>query len=380
MVAFSPIQFFDPISSTYTYLLFDEVSREAIIIDPVDSQLERDLGALKQYGLRLKYVMETHAHADHITSAAALIEHTGAMVATPIFCNVTPAAIQLKDGDVLMFGGEKIEALHTSGHTSGSMSFVWRNHAFTGDTLLIGGCGRTDFQSGSAEALYDSITLILFKLPDNTIVWPAHDYKRQAQSSIGHEKKHNPRLSDEHGERLSKEAFVALMNGLNLPKPRLIDQAVSANLFLGVHHDAGANDEMTYAIQPAANYAGDISVELAHQWMLSGRATLVDIRSHAERAWVGFVPDAAGIEWKMWPGMAANPNFDAELKAAVPAGAAVMLLCRSGVRSIPASERAQSLGYVAYNILEGFEGDPDTKAHRGTKGGWRYRGLPWRQN
>ena len=380
MNAFSPIQFFDPTSSTYTYLIFDAVSREAIIIDPVDSQLARDLGALKQYGLRLKYVMETHAHADHITSAAALIEHTGAMVATPIFCNVTPAAIQLNDGDVLTFGSEKIEAMHTAGHTAGSMSFVWRDNVFTGDTLLIGGCGRTDFQSGSAEALYDSVTLILFKLSDHTTVWPAHDYKGQTKSSIGYEKTHNQRFNDEHGERRSKAAFVSLMNALNLPKPRLIDQAVPANLFLGVHHDAGAIDELTYAVQPAASYEGNISAELAHQWMLSGRATLVDIRSHAERAWVGFVPDALGIEWKMWPGMVTNPSFDAELKAAVPAGSQVMMLCRSGVRSIPASERAQSLGYTAYNILEGFEGDPDGEAHRGKKGGWRFRGLPWRQN
>ena len=376
----TPIQLFDPASSTYTYLLFDAVSREAIMIDPVDAQLERDLDVLKQYGLRLKYVMETHAHADHITSAGALIEHTGAMVATPIFCNVTPAAIQLNDGDVLMFGSEKIETMLTAGHTAGSMSFVWRDHVFTGDTLLIGGCGRTDFQSGSAEALYDSITLILFKLPDHTVVWPAHDYKGQTQSSIGYEKEHNPRLNDEHGERRSKEAFVSLMNALHLPKPRLIDQAVPANMILGLHHDAGANDTMIYTIQPAASYAGDISAELAHQWMLSGRATLVDIRSHAERAWVGFVPEALGIEWKVWPGMAMNPNFDAELKAAVPEGSGVMLLCRSGVRSIAAAERAQSLGYTAYNILEGFEGDPDSEAHRGKKGGWRYRGLPWRQN
>ena len=133
-------------------------------------------------------------------------------------------------------------------------------------------------------------------------------------------------------------------------------------------------------LKPAVAYAGDISPELAHQWMLGGKALLVDIRSQAERAWVGFVPEALGIEWKMWPGMAMNPNFDAELKAAVPAGASVMLLCRSGVRSIAAAERAQGLGYIAYNILEGFEGDPDGEAHRGKKGGWRYRGLPWRQN
>ncbi len=379
----TPIQLFDPASSTFTYLLFDENSRDAVIIDPVDAQLDRDLAVLKQYGLRLKYVMETHAHADHITSAAALIEHTGAIAATPLFCNVLPAAIQLKDGDVLAFGNESIEALHTSGHTAGSMSFVWRGNVFTGDTLLIGGCGRTDFQSGSAEALYDSLTLILFKLPDSTVVWPAHDYKGQTQSSIGFEKEHNLRINSERGVRRSKADFVALMHSLHLPKPRLIDEAVPANLSLGLRHEAGAGDELTeltYAIQPAAKYAGDISVELAHQWMLSGAATLVDIRSAAERAWVGFVEGAQGIEWKVWPGMAMNPNFDAQLQAAAPAGSAVMLLCRSGVRSIPAAERAHSLGYVAYNILEGFEGDPDEAAHRGTKGGWRYHGLPWRQN
>jgi sulfur dioxygenase len=379
-----PIQLFDAASSTFTYILFDEDSRDAVIIDPVDDQLDRDLAVLKQYGLKLKYVMETHAHADHITSAAALIEHTGAIAATPMYCNVMPAALQLKDGDVLTFGSERIETLHTSGHTAGSMSFVWRtgkdSHVFTGDTLLIGGCGRTDFQSGSSEALYDSITLILFKLPDHTAVWPGHDYKGQTQSSIGFEKENNPRINSEQGVRRSKDDFVALMRSLNLPKPRRIDQAVPANLLLGLQHEAGAKDNLMDAIQPADSYAGDISVELAHQWMQSGKATLIDIRSHAERAWVGFVPDALGIEWKMWPGMAINPNFDAELQAVAPAGAAVMLLCRSGLRSIPAAQRAQSLGYTAYNILEGFEGDPDDAAHRGCKGGWRFRGLPWRQN
>jgi sulfur dioxygenase len=134
------------------------------------------------------------------------------------------------------------------------------------------------------------------------------------------------------------------------------------------------------SVTPAEGYAGDISPAIAYQWQLTGKAMLIDIRSHAERAWVGFIPDVPGIEWKAWPGMVANPNFDTELKAAVPAGAAVMLLCRSGVRSIAAAERAQSLGFTAFNILEGFEGDPDTEAHRGTKGGWRYRGLPWCQS
>jgi sulfur dioxygenase len=384
MTQSSPLQLFDPVSFTYTYVVWDDATRDAIIIDPVDTQLERDLAALAQHGLTLRYVLETHAHADHITSSARLIEHTGAVAATPLFCNVLPAAIQLQDGDVLSFGSQKLEALHTSGHTAGSMSFVWRKgaqtHAFTGDTLLIGGCGRTDFQSGSAEALYDSITLVLFQLPDDTVVWPGHDYKGNFQSTIGQEKRTNPRLTDEHGERRSRESFVALMNALNLPKPRLLDHAVPANIIMGLQHFAGADDMSTQQVIPAADYMGDIAPELAHQWWQSGEATLIDIRSDAERAWVGFIPDVTGIEWKRWPGMTANPDFDAQLKAAVPAGGKVMLLCRSGARSIPAAKQAQSLGFEAYNILEGFEGDPDDQAHRGSKGGWRMRGLPWRQN
>ena len=130
----------------------------------------------------------------------------------------------------------------------------------------------------------------------------------------------------------------------------------------------------------SAGYAGDISPQQAYDWWQSGQALLIDIRTHAERAWVGFIPNVPGIEWKVWPGMALNPEFDAQLKAAAPAGSKVLLLCRSGIRSIPAAQRAQSLGYEAYNILEGFEGDSDDQAHRSSVGGWRKLGLPWVQN
>lgn len=372
----NPIQLFDTASSTYTYIVFDEASREAVIIDPVDTQMERDLRTLNEYGLKLQYIVETHAHADHITSAGALIEHTGAQTATPEGCNVLPSAIQLKNGDTLKFGVQTLTALHTPGHTAGSMSYTWNGQVFTGDTLLIGGCGRTDFQSGSAAALYDSITRVLYSLPDDTVVWPGHDYKGQYQSTIGAEKRGNARTTV-NGVLRSQAEFVALMNALHLPKPKRIDEAVPANLTLGLRHEAGAPDD---APRPAQGYAGDVPVQLAHRWWKEGQAYLVDIRSDAERAWVGFVPDVPGIEWKVWPGMALNPQFDAQLKAAVPPGAKVMLLCRSGLRSIPAAQRAQALGYEAYNILEGFEGDPDGDAHRGRTGGWRFHGLPWRQN
>jgi sulfur dioxygenase len=127
-------------------------------------------------------------------------------------------------------------------------------------------------------------------------------------------------------------------------------------------------------------YAGDISIHTAFHGWQSGEALLIDIRTHAERAWVGFIPDVPGIEWKIWPGMALNPAFDEQLKAAAPLCSKVMLLCRSGIRSIPAAQRAQALGFEAYNILEGFEGDPDANAHRNSIGGWRAAGLPWKQH
>lgn len=392
----NPIQLFDADSSTYTYVLFDENStdypRPALIIDPVDEQLERDLGVLRHYGLKLIWAVETHAHADHITSAGLLAEHTGAKTAAPDACGISTASRLLKDGDVLSFGDQNLTALDTPGHTAGSMSFVWKNgtetHAFTGDTLLIGGCGRTDFQSGNSAQLYHSITQVLFALPDNTTVWPGHDYKGQTQSTIGLEKTNNARVTGR-----SLEEFVALMAGLNLPKPKRMDEAVPANQRSGlghhVRHDAGDANTLPGpedgaapprdAVQAAVGYAGDVSPELAHQWWQSGEAVLVDIRSDAERDWVGFIPGAVALAWKQWPGMAMNPQFDAAIQAAVPAGKKAVMLCRSGVRSIAAAKRATEMGLEAYNILEGFEGDPDSEAHRGRMGGWRFRGLPWRQ-
>ncbi len=133
-------------------------------------------------------------------------------------------------------------------------------------------------------------------------------------------------------------------------------------------------------VRPAEGYAGDITPDTACHWWQAGQAALVDVRSDAERAWVGFVPGALVAQWKLWPGMALNPDFDAQLQAAVPPGGKVVLLCRSGVRSIGAARRATELGYEAYNILEGFEGDPDEHGHRNRTAGWRVRGLPWRQN
>ena len=228
----NPIQLFDAESSTFTYILVPPGSRDAVIIDPVDRHVERDLAHIERLGLHLTHVLETHAHADHVTSAGKLRALTGAKACVPSGCGIPPAEVQLNDGDRIPFaGGEQIDVIHTPGHTAGSMCYLWRGNLFSGDTLLIDGCGRTDFQSGSAEALYDSVTRKLFALDDATRVWPGHDYKGQSVSTIGWERLHNARLANR-----TREDFVALMAALDLPRPKLMDVAVPANRKLGLIH------------------------------------------------------------------------------------------------------------------------------------------------
>lgn len=226
-------QLFDEASSTLTYIIGDAVSGEAAIFDPVEEQLERDMAALQRLGLKLKYTVETHAHADHITSAGVLRQRTGAKAAAPFNCGVTPADIHLEESSTLKLGAEIIRVLETPGHTAGSVCYLWRDLVLTGDTLFIGGCGRADFQGGDAGELYDSITQKLFTLPDDTRVYPGHDYKGNRVSTIGAEKRTNPRLAGK-----SRTEFIALMGALNLPKPKLIDVAVPANRNLGLPHEA----------------------------------------------------------------------------------------------------------------------------------------------
>lgn len=222
-------QLFDPESSTFTYVLVDPGTRLAVMIDPVDSQFDAYSKLINRTHITLRYVIETHTHADHVTGSGQLRAETGAKAATPLPCGIVPADIQLEDHDELRFGHETLHALATPGHTLGSMSYLWRNKVFTGDALLIGGCGRTDFQGGDAGALYDSITRKLFALPDGTEVYPAHDYKGRMSSTIGAERKGNARLANR-----TRDEFVRLMADLHLPRPKLIDVAVPANLNLGL--------------------------------------------------------------------------------------------------------------------------------------------------
>ena len=230
-------QLFDDASSTFTYLLIDAETREAVLIDPVDRQSARDLDVLRQTGAKLAWVVETHAHADHITSAGHLAQLTGAGTAAPSGCDIKPAQKQLIDGDTIPFGKQVLRAIHTPGHTAGSMSYLWEEatpdgvvrRIFTGDALLIDGCGRTDFQSGDAGTLFDSLTQKLFRLPDDTHVFPAHDYKGRTESTIGQERATNSRVAGR-----TRDEFIAMMRGLNLPRPKMIDVAVPANQQLGL--------------------------------------------------------------------------------------------------------------------------------------------------
>jgi sulfur dioxygenase len=380
------VQLFDPLSSSYTYLLIDTASNEAVLIDPVDTQIHRDLREVAQRQLTIKYILETHVHADHITSAAVLVENTGAQIAVPAGCGIRSASIQLQDRQTLTFGAQLLMALHTPGHTSGSMCYLINEQVFTGDTLLINGCGRCDFQTGNAFALYESLKNVLFALPERTIVWPGHDYNGKSQSSIAIERTQNARWIDPTGVPRTAAHFVDLMAQLNLRKPVLIDTAVPANLQRGLTLPLRQDGETETVFEPAATlgYSGNISPLVAFRWWQAGEAKLIDIRSDAERAWVGFIPNVLAVPWKIWPTMAFNPHFDEQLASAfltMPTTTnKVMMLCRSGVRSIPAAQRAQSLGYHAFNILEGFEGDPNAQAQRNSVNGWRTHGLPWRQN
>ena len=223
-------QLFDDDSSTYTYLLYDADTKDAILVDPVDLQVDRDLKEVESLGLNLVYGVNTHAHADHVTGTGLLKGRVEGFQSVISSASEACADLTLEDGDRIIFGNRFLEARSTPGHTGGCMSFVADDRSFvlTGDALLIQGCGRTDFQSGSAEQLYESVHSKLFSLPRDCIVYPAHDYNERTSSTIGAEMDSNPRLSK------TKEEFVQIMKNLNLPYPKHIDIAVPANMRCGV--------------------------------------------------------------------------------------------------------------------------------------------------
>lgn len=225
-------QFFDSTSSTYTYLLASGFGREALLIDPVREQVPQYLQALGDLDLRLVHAIDTHTHADHITGLGALRDATGCVTLMGERTRAECVSRHLHDGELLRVDGLELEARYTPGHTDESFSFVLRPRApaavFTGDVLLIRGTGRTDFQGGDAGKSWDSITQRLFTLPDDTRVYPAHDYRGWTASSIGEEKRRNPRLAGK-----TRAEYIAIMEALDLPDPKLMDIAVPANLACG---------------------------------------------------------------------------------------------------------------------------------------------------
>lgn len=226
-------QLFEPESSAFTYLVGCEETREAALIDPVLETAERDLALLEELGLTLKYTLETHIHADHVTGADRLRDATGSRAAVPERSGARHADIALREGEPLSVGTLKLEPIYTPGHTDDHHAYVLEgdgaSRVFTGDALMIDGCGRTDFQNGNAAILYRSVHDKIFALGDDTLVYPGHDYNQRHVSSVGQERARNPRL----GGGKSVEEFVAIMDGLNLPRPKKMDVAVPANLHCG---------------------------------------------------------------------------------------------------------------------------------------------------
>lgn len=223
-------QLFEPLSSTYTYLLACPDTGQAVLIDPVVNAIDRDRALLQQLGLTLACTVDTHIHADHITGALHLKQQTGCRIAMPAIDGLPCADIGIVDGQPLAFGSVTIEPLFTPGHTDDHFSYRVGERVFTGDALLIDGCGRTDFQNGDAATLFRSVLDKLFTLPDEQLVYPGHDYQGRRVSSIGQEKARNPRL----GAGKDLAAFQAIMAGLNLPYPKFIDHAVPGNRQCGV--------------------------------------------------------------------------------------------------------------------------------------------------
>lgn len=222
-------QLFEKETSTYTYLLADPASKEAVIIDSTIDTVQRDLKLISEIGVNLKYILDTHVHADHITGASLLKKATGAQIAISNESQAQGADIYLKDGDELRAGNLVLTALATPGHTNSCMTYYTYGYAFTGDALLIRGTGRTDFQQGSPHTLFHSIRKKIFSLPDETRIFPGHDYNGHTSSTIFQEKMHNPRAKLENTE----DIFVDILNNLKLDNPKRIHEAVPANMVCG---------------------------------------------------------------------------------------------------------------------------------------------------
>src|SRR5499433_738152 len=244
-------QLFDQTSGTYSYLLASRPGGEALIIDPVLEKVDRYLQLVKELDLRLVKAVDTHLHADHITGLGALRDRTHCITVMGEQTKADVVSMRLGEGDKLTIEGVVLDVIYTPGHTDDSYSFIMPDRAFTGDTLLIRGTGRTDFQNGDARSQYDSLFGRLLRLPDETLVYPAHDYKGDTVSTIAEEKAFNPRLQVK-----SVDEYVDLMSHLNLPNPKMMDVAIPANMHIGLARDVAASRGWTLSAQEAKQALG----------------------------------------------------------------------------------------------------------------------------
>jgi sulfur dioxygenase len=301
-------QLYDRESCTYSYLLVDPATQEGALIDPVRELFERDMQIVNELGIELLYTIETHAHADHITSSGKIRQNTGAKIVFGEGSGIPAIDISIKDGETLKLGHYEIRAIATPGHTAACTCFYVDGMVFTGDTLLIRGCGRTDFQDGDPAKLYDSITGNLFTLGDDTIVYPAHDYNGRTSSTIGEEKRWNSRL----GNNKDKQSFIDIMNNLNLDMPKKINEAVPANTSVGINFD------------PKRYLLDDYTMDDLHQlWQNKPDNTLIMDNRTPEEFARGHVPGSVNI-----PLGTENDNIDT-LKNYDQ----VFIYCRSGRRA-----------------------------------------------
>jgi glyoxylase-like metal-dependent hydrolase (beta-lactamase superfamily II)/rhodanese-related sulfurtransferase len=335
-------QLFDPQSSTYTYLLGDTASRQALLIDPVFEQARRDVALIEELGLKLLWTLETHVHADHVTGAWLLKQRLGSRIALAAAGGAEGADRYLRAGERIEFGKRRLEVRATPGHTDGCLTYVLddRSMAFTGDAVLIRGCGRTDFQQGSASTLYRSVREQIFPLPDECLIYPAHDYRGLTASSVGEEKLYNPRLAASVGER----DFVGYMDNLGLAHPKQMDAAVPANLQCGRPQDARA-----FADEPAwapLTYTFAGIWELQPEWLEEHRRAVqvVDVREPEE-----FYGPLGHIEGARLLPLGALAAGAQELDAAKP----IVTVCRSGARSAQATVLLRKAGFDQVANLSG---------------------------
>ncbi len=326
-------QLFDSASGTYSYLLASRQGGEALIVDPVLEKVDRYLTLMRELDLRLVKAVDTHLHADHITGLGALRDRTRCITVMGEQSKVDVVSMRIAEGDRLDIEGISLDVMYTPGHTDDSYSFVLGDRVFTGDTLLIRGTGRTDFQNGDARMQYDSLQRLL-RLPDDTLVFPAHDYKGDTVSTIGEERRHNPRL-----QVSCRDEYVALMANLNLPDPKMMDVAVPANMQQGLLQAEIAR--RGWAIAPAEAAA------------LLGRrdVAVVDLRERREREKHGLIP---GTLHAPYPDLQQNLGPGGVLhELATATGKRLVFFCAFGERSAMAVQAAQDAGISTACHIEG---------------------------